>query len=84
MQQVALRLPGAAAWTYLGGDESARKPFDLIVRAFDADIEIATGPTAAAPSDEVLPVPRGQGHRLTGTHFFARSKTACRISYRGL
>ena len=87
MEQVALRLDGTARWTYLGGDSEARKPLQVVVRAFDRDVQFRFGSSAAEPDGDVVAVPAGEGRRLEGRHFFAQPAVAgnpCRISYRGL
>jgi len=84
MQQVALRLAGDGAWVHLGGAEGAGKPREVVIRAFDVDVEAATGTQNATPDCQPVRVPRGEGRRLVGLHFFVRSPTAGRISMRGL
>lgn len=84
MEQVALRLEGNAGWTYLGGSDEARKPLEVILRAFDCDVEFAIGEGEGVPTGEPVTVPVGEGRRLQGKHFFARAAVACRVSYRGI
>ncbi len=91
MDQVALRLEGNAGWTYLGGNDEARKPLEVILRAFDCDVEFAVGEAGPAgsgdtgvPMGEPVTVPVGEGRRLAGKHFFARAASSCRVSYRGI
>ena len=87
MDHVALRLPGPASWTHLGGDDAAKKPLEVVVRSYDRDLEFATGEDAEGPAGEAVRVPRGEGRRLEGRHFFVRPVQAgapCRLSYRGL
>ena len=84
MDQVALRLDGTGGWVYLGGKPDAKKPLEVVVRAFDADVEFATGSGSDAPDGEPLVVPAQEGRRLEGLHFFVRANTAGRISYRGI
>ncbi len=87
MDQVALRLAGTPTWTYLGGKAESKKPLEVVVRAFDREIEIATGEGASEPTGASVRVSAGEGRRLTGQHFFARPTAhgaPCRISYRGV
>jgi hypothetical protein len=86
MEQVALNLARSSGWTYLGGDAEARKDLELVVRAFDQDVEIVLGEDSSTPGSGVVRVPAGEGRRLVGRHFFARATRdgACRISRRGL
>ena len=84
MDQVALRLDGSERWIHLGSDAEAKKPLEVVVRAFDADVEFATGDGPEAPSSDALHVPAGEGRRLEGRHFFVRATAATRISYRGI
>lgn len=87
MDHVALRLPGAPSWTHLGGKDDAKKPLEVVVRAFDREVEFAVGDGADAPTGAPIAVPLGEGRRLEGRHFFVRPVAAgapCRISYRGL
>jgi len=87
MDQVALTLGADSGWTYLGGDEEARKDLEVVVRAFDQDVQFTIGTGADAPGTEPVTVPNGEGRRLVGRHFFVRPATAgspCRITQRGL
>jgi hypothetical protein len=87
MEQVALRLQKTDGWTYLGGDSEAKKPLEVVIRAFEGGALAATGPTEKAPEGEGVDVPEGEGRRLVGRHFFARPArpdAPCLISYRGL
>ncbi len=84
MDQVAVRLDGSGQWTYLGGKADAKKPLEVVVRSFDAEIEFTSGSTADAPDGDPVRVPAGEGRRLEGLHFFVRSSSSCRASYRGL
>ena len=43
MDQVALRLEEASDWTYLGGNAEAKKPLEVVVRAFEGAVLFATG-----------------------------------------
>jgi hypothetical protein len=87
MEQVARRLDGAESWTYLGGKANAKKPLELVVRAFDGDVVAATGSADAAPDGEPVRIPTGEGRRLTGLHFFVRPAPPIGprlITYRGI
>jgi hypothetical protein len=87
MDHVALRLPGTRSWTWLGGDDGARKPREVVLRAFDRAVEFAVGSSREAPGGTPVLVPVGEGRRLAGTHFFARPVEAgasCRVSVRGI
>ena len=86
MDQVALHLRTEDGWTYLGGDDEARKDLEVVVRAFDQEVEISLGDSADAPSGETTRVPAGEGRRLVGRHFFVRGTVPgpCRITQRGL
>ena len=86
MEQVARQLGAEDAWPYRGGNAKARKPLSVVVRAFDGDVLLATGETDAAPDGEGTRVPRGQGRRLEGRHFFARPASPVGprlVTYRG-
>ena len=84
MDQVALRLDGTGRWIYLGGNADAKKPLEVVVRAFDDPIEFATGSGAESPDSDPVAVPTGEGRRLEGLHFFVRSAVRTRISFRGI
>jgi hypothetical protein len=86
MEQVALTLPPGSGWTYLGGDAEARKDIEVVLRAFDQDVEFVKGQDAETPGPDPVRVPVGEGRRLVGRHFFARptGQGACRITRRGL
>ncbi len=84
MDQIALRLDGTGDWRHLGGKSEAKKPLEVVLRAFDVDVDFATGSGSEAPDSEPLHVPAGEGRRLAGLHFFVRSRAAGRISYRGI
>lgn len=87
MEQVALRLDDAAGWTYLGGNANARKPLEVVLRAFDREVRFRVGSASDAPDGEEVAIPFGEGRRLAGLHFFARPAAPgapCRISYRGI
>ena len=87
MDQVALRLSGAPTWTGIGGAAEAAKPFDLVLRSFDRDVELATGEDRSAPNSSPVRVPAGEGRRLTGRWFFVRPTLdgpPCRVTFRGV
>jgi hypothetical protein len=88
MEQVALRLTRTDGWTLLGCDPEAKKPVEVVVRAFEHAVEVAVGETDRMPDAEPVSVPAGEGRRLTGRCFFARPTNPglgpCLISYRGL
>ncbi|MDA1193933.1 MAG: hypothetical protein O2894_02000 [Planctomycetota bacterium] len=87
MDAVALTLAGTPAWTYLGGDDQAKKPLEVIVRAFDREVDFAIGAGAEGPGQDASRIPPGEGRRLEGRHFYVRPTVAgapCRISYRGV
>ena len=87
MDHVALSLGASAGWNYLGGDGAAPKSIEVVVRSFDQDVEFAVGVGADAPSDDPVRVPKGEGRRLSGRHFFVRPTalgSPCRITQRGL
>ena len=87
MEARALRLSSSDHWTYLGGDTDSKDAPECVLRAYDHPIEFATGATEREPDGEQTSVPRGEGRRLTGRHFFARPRSpaqSCRISVRGI
>lgn len=86
MDHVALFLARDAGWTYLGGDAEARKVLDVVLRAFDQDVEFAIGADANGPEGDTVRVPAGEGRRLQGRHFYARATAngPCRITRRGI
>jgi len=87
MEQYVVRLTDLTGWTYLGGNDEAKKPIELVVRAFEHDVLGAVGDGPSAPSSEPVVVPLGQGRRLEGKHFFVKPAPparACLISHRGL
>ena len=87
MEQHALRLRKLDGWTYLGGKSDAKKPLEVVVRAFDGDVLYATGESERAPEGEPVRVPAGEGRRLEGRHFFVRPappESPRLISHRGL
>ena len=87
MEAVAIRLPVGERWTYLCGQVDAKKSGEVVVRAFDAPALCAVGEAERGPDAEPVLVPSGEGRRLVGQHFFARSADparACLLTYRGL
>jgi len=84
MDHVALRLDGTGTWVRLAGASEAKKPVEVVVRAFDAPVRFAAGDGTDGPRDQGVEVPAGEGRRLSGLAFFVRANTACRITYRGL
>ncbi len=88
MEQVELRLTKTDGWTLLGGEPDAKKPPEVVVRAFEHAIEIAAGETDRMPDAPPIPVPAGEGRRVAGRYVFARPADPdmgpCLISYRGL
>lgn len=85
MDQVALRLARSSAWTHLGGNSEAKKPLEVVVRAFEGDVLFATGTDAEGPDSDPVEVATGEGRRLAGKHFFVRPQDGdCLLSYRGI
>ena len=84
MDQVALQLDGTGDWVYLGGNAEAKRPLEVVLRAFDHGVDFVAGSSDASPDGEPLSVPAGEGRRLEGRHFFVRSTQTGRISYRGM
>ena len=87
MEQIAIRLTQRESWTYLAGDNDAKKDLEVVVRAFDRDAMARTGTSRNDPDGEEVLIPVGQGRRLIGKHFFAKpagNHDRCLISYRGV
>ena len=88
METVARRISDPSAWTYLGGDEGSKEAPECIVRAFDGPVRFTTGSTAeSADPAAAVHVPRGEGRRLVGRHFFAQPAepaSSCLIAVRGI
>jgi hypothetical protein len=87
MEQIALRLAASDGWRHLGGDAEARKPLEVVVRAFEGDVLLAAGAGPDAPEGEPVLVPQGEGRRIEGRHFFVRTAAdagSCLLSYRGI
>ena len=87
MEQIARRLDDVDAWAYLGGKADAKKPLEVVVRAFDGDVLAVAGSTPDAPDGEPVLVPRGEGRRVVGLHFFVRPAEPVGprlITYRGI
>jgi hypothetical protein len=87
MEAVAVRLPAGDRWTYLCGQTDAKKPADVVVRAFERPLLCAVGDAERGPDTEPILVPAGQGRRLVGNHFFCRPADPAGgglVTYRGL
>ena len=88
MDAHALRLMKTDGWTYLGGRPEAKKPPEVVVRAFEGDVLFATGGDETAPDTDPVVVPEGEGRRLVGTHFFVRpappAERPVLLTHRGL
>lgn len=65
-------------WTFVGSTPE-KAPVEVVVRAFDAAVEFATGPTPAAPEGAPVVVHPGEGARRSGLHFFVRPVAADRV-----
>ena len=86
MEATAIRLPPGDRWTYLCGQADAKKPADVVVRAFEEPLLCAVGQGEGSPDTEPVLVRPGEGRRLVGQHFFARPADPARggvVSYRG-
>ncbi|MBL9086272.1 MAG: hypothetical protein JNM10_03950 [Planctomycetia bacterium] len=73
-------------WTFLGSTPE-KTAVEVVLRAFDTDIEFATGTSAAHPDAPATRVRPGEGARLSGLFFFARPASATakgRILVRGV
>lgn len=87
MEQVAIRIQKTDGWTYVGGDAEAKKPIEVVIRAFEGNVLTAIGEGESTPTSEPVAVPEGEGRRLVGRHFFVRPappERACLISFRGM
>lgn len=86
MEQVAMRLAAGNEWNYLGGDDEAKKPLEVVIRAFERPVLCATGEDASGPTGEPVRCAPGQGIRLVGRHFYVQAEGGGRplISHRGL
>ena len=87
MEQVALRMPAVEDWTLIGSHPDAKKPLEIVVRAVDGPLLVATGTDDGAPSSEAVFVPTGEGRRLCGRHFFAKAAPPVGprlLTYRGM
>ena len=87
MESVALRVQKTDGWTRIGSKPDAKKPLDVVVRAFEGPVLIATGSEDKEPDREPVLVPDGEGRRLVGRHFFVRPAPPVGprlISHRGL
>ncbi len=81
-----LTLPDGADWRLLGSTPE-KDAVEVVVRAFDVDVLVATGATAARPDAPPVTVRAGYGGRVTGLHVFAkpaRPGAPCRILVRGV
>ena len=87
MESVALRVQKTDGWTRIGSKPDAKKPLDVVIRAFEGPVLVATGADEKAPAGEPVLVPDGEGRRLIGRHFFVRPAPPLGprlISHRGL
>ncbi len=87
MDSTALRVQKTDGWTHIGSRPEAKKPLDVVVRAFEGPVLVATGADEKAPDCEPVRVPDGEGRRLVGRHFFVRPAPPIGprlISHRGL
>lgn len=87
MEAIAVRLPPGERWTYLCGESGAKKPADVVVRAFEHALLAAVGTGERGPDTEPVLVRPGEGRRLVGQHFFARPADPVQgslVTYRGL
>ena len=72
MEPIALRVQKTDGWTHIGSKPDAKKPLDVVVRAFEGPVLVATGRDEKSPDREPVLVPDGEGRRLDGHHFFVR------------
>jgi hypothetical protein len=72
MEAVEIHLPAGDRWTYLCGQADAKKPADVVVRAFERAVLCAVGEGERGPDAEPILVPSGEGRRLVGRHFYGR------------
>lgn len=87
MDPVALRVQKTDGWTCIGSKPDAKKPLDVVVRAFEGPVFAATGSEEKGPDREPVLVPDGEGRRLVGRHFFVRPAAPLGprlITHRGL
>ena len=87
MESFALRVQKTDGWTRIGGNPDAKKPLDVVVRAFEGPVLVATGSEEKGPDREPVLVPEGEGRRLVGRQFFVRPAPPVGprlISHRGL
>lgn len=87
MEAVAVLLPTGERWTCLCGQADARKPGDVVVRAFESAVLCAVGDTERGPDSEPILIPAGQGRRVIGPYVFARLARPGQtghVSYRGV
>jgi hypothetical protein len=86
MEAWTTTLGGGDDWTRLGSTPE-KGPVEVIVRAFDGPVLVATGATPARPDAAPVEVPPGEGRRVTGLHVFAKASPvcpSCRILVRGV
>ena len=75
-----------ADWRLLGSTPE-KEATEVVVRAFDRDVLVATGSSAGRPDGTPITVRAGSGGRVLGLHVFARpalAGTRCRILVRGV
>jgi|GEM_PF-3456210 len=59
-------------WTFLGSTPE-KTAVEVVLRSFDVDVEFATGTLASQPDATPTVVRPGEGSRLSGLFFFART-----------
>lgn len=59
-------------WTFLGSTPE-KTAVEVVLRSFDTNVEFATGTSAAHPDGTPTVVRPGEGARLSGLFFFART-----------
>ena len=62
-------------WTFLGSTPE-KTAVEVVLRSFDVPVEFATGATAAHPDAAPTIVRPGEGARLSGLFFYARTAQA--------
>ena len=60
MESVALRVQKTDGWTCIGSRPDAKKPLDVVVRAFEGPVLVAPGSEDKAPDREPVLVPAGE------------------------
>ena len=81
-----LTLAPGADWRLLGST-AEKTAAEVVVRAFDADVLVATGSTPNGPDAAPVTVTAGSGGRVLGFHVVAkpaRPGASCRILVRGV